>query len=211
MTGDIERAIACVPLPQHSADGDTNSSHYWVNLHVRNATLDELDISQKYLKRLDSLVVTDGHVRRIVKEFSKFSLPQCINVSNNNLHMIHQRAFHQLTRLQVLDLSHNNLSAMPNVNSILANLSLDVSGNKEMLCKSILESMERGGVHFVNEGETYCLTNQTFTWFNSTDSVSLGELGLLRQLQSECPTIPGYGSCKCDTERMTYEVTLGFA
>lgn len=115
VTGDIQSAIACVPHPAQPAD---NSSHYWINLHVHNATVDELDFSQKYWKRLDSLVVTDGHVRRIVKEFSKFSSPKCINVSNNELQVIHSRAFKELTRLQVLDLSHNNLSSMPNVNSL---------------------------------------------------------------------------------------------
>lgn len=206
VSGDLERAIACVP-PGQQPNGDHNATqhHYWTNLHVRNATLDELDFSHKYWKRLDSLAVTDGRVQRIVNEFSKFSSPQCINVSNNQLHLIHQRTFRELTRLQVLDLSHNNLSAMPNVNSNLASLSLDVSGNREMLCKSILESMERGGVHFVDPDGTFCLTNQTFTWFNSTDSVSLGELVMLRQMPNECPTIAGRGSCKCDTTRMMYE------
>lgn len=117
---DIEKAISCVPNPT------TDNSSYWVNVHIRNATLDELDFSQKYWKRLDSLVVTDGHINRIVKEFTKFSSPHCINISNNALQVIHPRAFKDLVRLQVLDLSHNNLSTMPNLNSIPTNLSLDI-------------------------------------------------------------------------------------
>lgn len=117
---DIEKAISCVPNPT------TDNSSYWVNVHIRNATLDELDFSQKYWKRLDSLVVTDGHINRIVKEFTKFSSPHCINISNNALKLIQPRAFKDLVRLQVLDLSHNNLSTMPNLNSIQTNLSLDI-------------------------------------------------------------------------------------
>lgn len=118
---DIEKSISCVPNPSSS-----DNSSYWVNLHIRNATLDELDISHKFWKRLDSLVVTDGHIERITKEFTKFSSPHCINVSNNNLLMIHQRAFKELTRLQMLDISYNNLSTIPNLNSIPPNLTLDI-------------------------------------------------------------------------------------
>lgn len=117
---DIERSLSCVPNP--SADNST----YWINLHIRNATLEELDISNKYWKRLDSLIITDGHINRITNEFTKFSSPQCINISNNNLEVIHPRAFKDLVRLQVLDISHNNLSTIPNLNSIPTNLSLDI-------------------------------------------------------------------------------------
>lgn len=117
---DIERAISCVPNPT------TDNSSYWVNLHIRNATVDELDIPHKYWKRLDSLIVTDGHINKIIKKFTKFAAPQCINISNNNLLGIHPRVFKDLTSLQVLDISYNNLSTIPNLNSIPTNLSLDI-------------------------------------------------------------------------------------
>lgn len=116
---DIEKAIACVQNPT------TDNSTFWTNVHIRNATLDELDISQKFLKRLSSLAVTDGQVRKVVNEFSKFSSPKCINISNNNIDVINARAFKDLTRLQVLDLSYNNLSTIPNLNSA-TNLTLDI-------------------------------------------------------------------------------------
>lgn len=77
-----------------------------------------------------------------------------------------------------------------------------------MLCKSVLETIERGGVHFEDLDKTYCLSNQTFNWFNSTDSIPLRQLVRMKQLQTECPFIPGYGNCTCDAERMTYEVCL---
>lgn len=116
---DIERAISCVANP------NTDNSSYWTNVHIQNATLDELDVSAKFLKRLDSLSVTDGQIRKIVNEFSKFSSPKCINISGNGIGMINARAFKDLTRLQVLDLSYNNLSTIPNLNSA-TNLTLDI-------------------------------------------------------------------------------------
>lgn len=116
---DLEKAISCVPSPQ----GENGTS--WTNIHIRNATLDELDISHKFWKRLNSLSITDGNITRIVKEFPKFSTPRCLNMSNNNISEIPQRAFTVLTRLQVLDLSHNNLTTIPNLNS-QTNLQLDV-------------------------------------------------------------------------------------
>lgn len=188
-----------------TADNATNA-HHWVNVHIHNATVDELDFSQKHWKRLDSLVVTDGHINRIVKEFTKFSSPQCINISNNNLLVIQPRAFRDLVQLQVLDISHNNLSTMPNLNSIPTNLSLYIRGNSAMLCKSVLELMDRGGMHFVDSEAASCLTNQTFDWFNSTDSIPLRQLEKLKQFKMDCPYIPGYGNCTCEAERMPYEV-----
>lgn len=115
---DLEKAISCV----ENLNGDNKT--VWSHIHVRNATLDELDISMKMWKLLDSLAITDGHVERIVKEFPKFSQPKCLNMSNNNLHVIPTRALKDLTRLQILDLSHNNLSTIPNLNNL--NLALDV-------------------------------------------------------------------------------------
>lgn len=207
---DIEKSIACVPNPT-TMDNSTVNQHHWVNVHIYNATVDELDFSLKHWKRLDSLVVTDGHINRIVKEFTKFSSPQCINISNNNLLVIHPRAFRDLVQLQVLDISHNNLSTMPNLNSIPTNLSLYIRGNSAMLCKSVLELMDRGGMHFVDSEAAYCLTNQTFDWFNSTDSIPLRQLEKLKQLKMDCPYIPGYGNCTCEAERMPYEVRTSLA
>lgn len=200
---DIEKSISCVPYPSTM---DNSSDSYWVNLHIRNATIDELDIPAKYLKKLDSLVITDGHINRITKEFSKFSSIQCINISNNHLVNINLRAFKDLVRLQVLDISNNNLSSMPTLNSIPTNLSLDIRGNNGMLCKSVQESLERGNIQFVDPNATYCLTNQTFNWFNSTDVMPLSHIIRIKQMQAECPNIEGKGNCTCTSKTMTYEV-----
>lgn len=117
---DIEKALSCLSNP-----GADNSS-YWENVHIRNATLDELDISHKFWKRLKTFAITDGNVKKIVKEFPKFSSPKCVNMSNNNLATITPRAFKELIQLQVLDISNNSLSVMPNLNSNSINLTIDI-------------------------------------------------------------------------------------
>lgn len=116
---DFERSLSCI----QNSSGDNGT--FWTNIHIRNATIDELDISQKFLKRLNSIAITDGQINKIIKEFPKFSTPKCLNVSNNNLLVIPSRALRELTRLQLLDLSHNNLTAMPNLNTH-SNLTLDI-------------------------------------------------------------------------------------
>ncbi len=202
---DIEKSISCVPYP---ATADNSSDSFWINLHIRNATIDELDIPHKYWKRLDSLVITDGHINRITKEFPKFSSVQCINISNNHLVNINSRAFKDLVRLQVLDISMNNLSSMPTLNSIPTNLSVNILGNDKMLCKSVQESLERGNIQFAEPDASVCLSNQTFTWFNSTEIIRLSQLIRMKQVQAECPYIPGKGSCTCDTDKMSYVVWI---
>lgn len=117
---DIEKSISCIQNPT------SNESSHWTQIHIYNATLEELDISHKLWKRLDSFAITDGQVKRITKEFPKFSSPKCVNISNNNILSITPRAFKDLTRLQVLDISNNNLTTMPNLNSIQTNLTLDI-------------------------------------------------------------------------------------
>lgn len=112
---DLEKSISCV----ENVNGDD-----WTHIHVRNATIDELDISKNLWKLLDSLAITDGKIDRIVKEFPKFSQPKCLNMSNNDMRQIPTRALKDLTRLQILDLSYNKLATIPNLNNL--NLALDI-------------------------------------------------------------------------------------
>lgn len=90
------------------------------------------------------------------------------------------------------------------LSSIMVFVSDFCSGNLGMLCKSVLESIERGGFHFVDPDKTFCLSNQTFNWFNSTDRIPITQLERMRQLQQECPE-----NCKCEAEQMNYEGTGG--
>ena len=74
-----------------------------------------------------------------------------------------------------------------------------------MLCKLVLESIERGNVTFIEADSTFCLMNQTFQWFNSTDLLPIRQLEKMKQLNTDCPSIPGKGNCSCIPERMTYD------
>lgn len=196
---DISRVISCAPKP--TKDNNTTS---WLNIHIRNATLKEFDISHNFWKLTQSLSVTNGDIKKITNEFTKFSRTKCLNVSNNNLTEIYPRAFTNLTQLQVLDISRNNLSRIPNL-SVQTNLTVDIRGNSGMLCDSVLDSIERSALKFIEPDDTFCLMNQTFNWFTSTDSVPLIQLESMKQLNSECPSIPGHGKCKCEAEQMDYE------
>ncbi|XP_031628091.1 protein halfway [Contarinia nasturtii] len=195
---DLEKAISCV----ENLNNDNKT--VWTNIHIRNATLDELDISTKLWKLRDSLAITDGKINRIVKELTKFSQPKCLNMSNNSLQSIPMRALKDLTRLQVLDLSHNNLTSIPNLNNL--NLALDAHGNNGLLCKMVLESIERGNVTFIEADSTFCLMNQTYGFFNSTDSLPIRQLEKMKQMNADCPSIPGKGNCTCIPEQMAIEL-----
>lgn len=78
------------------------------------------------------------------------------------------------------------------------------SGNNGMLCKSVYDSIERGNVTFIEADSTFCQTNQTYHWFNSTDPMPIRQLDIMKQLNSECPSFPGHGNCSCTPERLTY-------
>lgn len=75
-----------------------------------------------------------------------------------------------------------------------------------MLCKSISEFIERRNVTFLEPDATSCVINHTFHWFQSVDSLPLRQLQRMKQLDTECPQIDGYGNCSCAPERMSYEV-----
>ncbi|XP_055912289.1 protein halfway [Eupeodes corollae] len=181
----------------------SKSSNSWVNLHIRNATIRWIDISHSTFQKLESLSITDGNIPKITNAMSRASYVKCLNVSNNNLSEINSRAFISLQNFQVLDISSNNLSMIPKLNSH-QNLTVDISNNKRLLCNSLLDSIVRGSFKFVLPDTTYCLWNQTYNWFNSTDYMPIRQLERWKRLHSECPKIPGYGNCTCDAEQMAF-------
>lgn len=75
-----------------------------------------------------------------------------------------------------------------------------------MLCKSVLEALGRGGIKFVDPEKTFCLTNHTFNWFNTTEFVPLRQLLRMNQLQNECPTFENNRNCVCSGERINYDL-----
>ncbi|KFB41825.1 AGAP000601-PA-like protein [Anopheles sinensis] len=188
---DINKAIGCVASEMSN----------WKYLHIRNVTMRELalNVSNRYIKTLLSLSITDGTIQRISTSFARFSSPVCLNVSNNNISEIEPRAFRELRNLTMLDLSYNNLSTIPSTNG-LPNFRLDIRGNVGMLCKSLLESL-KSGVKFKEPESTFCLTNRTFNWFNSTDSLPLHQLEMIQRVQDECPE-----KCTCELDRLNFDL-----
>lgn len=85
---------------------------------MRNVTVRELalNVSNRYLRTLHSLAITDGAIQRISTSFARFSTPVCVNISNNNISELEPRAFRELRHLAMLDLSFNNLSTIPPTN-----------------------------------------------------------------------------------------------
>ncbi|XP_050099299.1 protein halfway [Anopheles aquasalis] len=188
---DINKAIACVTNAPETAT--------WKYLHMRNVTVRELalNVSNRYLRMLHSLAITDGTIQRISTSFARFSSPVCVNFSNNNISELEPRAFRELRELTMLDLSFNNLSTIPPTNG---KFRLDIRGNVGMLCKSLLESL-KSGVKFKDPESTFCLTNRTFNWFNTTDSLQLHQLEMMQRVQDECPE-----NCTCELDRLNFDL-----
>lgn len=168
---------------------------------MRNVTVSELDVSSNILTMFNSVGITDGNITKMTNKFSNFANAKCVNISNNNLKEISNRAFVYLQQFQYLDISFNNLSRTPNLNSH-KNLTVDVRGNRRMLCDFLEESVERGNVKFVAPDTTHCLLNTTYNWFNTTEYMPIRQLERIKQLHIECPRIPGYGNCSCEPERL---------
>ncbi|XP_058444849.1 protein halfway [Malaya genurostris] len=190
---DINKAIGCAPS---APDGSGNT---WKYIHLRNVTVRELvlNVSNRYIKTLLSLSITDGRIQKISSSFARFSSPICLNVSNNNISDIEPRAFRELRHLTTLDISHNNLSTIP---STIGNLRLDIRGNSAMLCKSLLDSLKEGD-KFIDPEATFCLTNRTFNWFDSTDRIPLHQLVLSQRVQNDCPK-----RCSCELDRLNFDL-----
>ncbi|XP_054088593.1 protein halfway [Zeugodacus cucurbitae] len=185
----------CCNITHMSMISSCSNTTTWTNLHLRNVTLAELDLSNFLYQKLQSLAITDGNITKLVGSFSRFSSIKCLNVSNNNLSEITQRGLIPPT-LKVLDISKNNLTSIPNINQN-QNITVDVSGNNNLLCYDIYNSIISDSLKFVNQQNSYCLLNFTFRWFNSTELISIKELVKLRSLNTDCPSIPGYGNCTC--------------
>lgn len=198
---DIEKVTSCASKPEPNS-----SVTHWTSIFIHNLTVDEIIVSNSFWKTFESIGITDGNIKKISDNFTKFTKIKCLNISNNNIGEINSpRAFLFLSNLQVLDLSYNNLSTMPNMANIenINNLIADIRGNSVMQCKSVYESIEKG-LKFEAPDSSYCLRNSTFTWFNTTESMPIRSLEKLKELQSKCPVIPGYGNCTCGSERISF-------
>lgn len=99
----------------------SNNSN-WLNLHIHNMTILEVDLSLSIFQTLHSLVITNGNITRLVKSFSRVSQIKCLDFSNNNLSNISIRV---PPFLKFFNISHNNLTQLPKMKQQL-NITLDV-------------------------------------------------------------------------------------
>lgn len=99
----------CCNITQLSMISSCPNTSNWNNLHIYNATMTEIDLSLPLFQTLNSLAITDGNIKRIVKKFSRGAKVKCLNLSNNNLLNI------TITPviLKFLNLSKNNLTQIP--------------------------------------------------------------------------------------------------
>lgn len=82
-------------------------------LHIRNATLDILNVSLPVWQPLKLMSVTNGRINGVVGEFRTNASVSCLNLSSNGINNFEDRSLVNLDRLQQLDLSNNNISDMP--------------------------------------------------------------------------------------------------
>ncbi|XP_072949649.1 protein halfway [Epargyreus clarus] len=180
------------------------------NLHVLNASIDELDVSQSTFRRLVSMALTDGSIGKIVGQFPKHSSVACLNISNNNLSSAQpsiQRPFAYLYNLTILDASANNLTEFP-LSLVQSNrkISVDLSGNNYMPCKHFQRAMETNNsplVYFINYEKTFCALDLLFNWFKDVKIVQIDHLRVQKELNASCRNIkPSNVNCTCVPDRL---------
>ncbi|KAH8374021.1 hypothetical protein KR200_000404 [Drosophila serrata] len=163
----------------------------WTNLHVRNMTVKDVDLSNPIFRSLQSLAMTDGNIILVNDLLRLFSL-KCLNISNSNILEIHSRAVKDVPHLDFFGISSNNLSLVPHRNQN-KNITLDISGNRRMLS----EIIHNESMNFLNPGHSYCQYNATRTWFQFKDKISIEQLENRKRCVTNCPVIPSHGNCKC--------------
>ncbi|XP_060534990.1 protein halfway [Cylas formicarius] len=195
-------AICCnvnkFTLNEGLACGNIGSDGQVEALHIRNATLEVLNLSQpvwRRLKRLRYMTISDGQIGEVAGEFARHASVSCLNLSSNSISKFEERSLVNLYNLSFLDLSNNNLSAIPRFR-MEGNVTLDVSDNGQMACSN-LKSALRPEVSFVNENQTFCETSKDFEWFQSTEKLPLSQVIADHELQKNC-----YHNCTCKTYRL---------
>lgn len=191
----------CCNISQLTMISSCSNISKWTNLHVRNMTVEDMDLSNPIFRSLQSLAVTDGNITRLVNAFPRLSALKCLNISNNNISEIHSRAVKDVPHLEFFGMSNNNLSLVPHRNQN-KNITLDISGNMRMLCTPLNEIIYTESINFLNPKHSYCQYNATHTWFQSTDKVSVEQLENRKRCVTNCPVIPNYGSCNCTLENI---------
>ncbi|XP_051173191.1 protein halfway isoform X2 [Leptopilina boulardi] len=204
-----ENAVLCCNLNSYKAFEDGLScSNFPVNvsyIHIRNSTLDVFNASEVRWRRLKSLAVTDGKIYRVKGQFLMMTPILCLNLSNNGLVEMENNSLTRLAQLTTLDLSYNNLTHLPALNTMNGReFWLDISGTNNLWCHDIYQYINKTGekqINFNRENDTLCSASKTWHWFNTTEQVPLKEVLYLSQLQTECPKGENW-QCQCNFRRM---------
>ncbi|XP_057321539.1 protein halfway-like [Microplitis mediator] len=181
-----------------------NFSSNIYDLHIRNATIDILDVSEVKWKNLKSLSITDGQINRVEGQFLNDTKISCLNLSNNALTDIENNFMSQLNYLKHLDLSYNNITHLPALNEKLH--TLDISGINTISCTEIASTIDTNKnysrwLSFIHRNKSVCSAYSNYVWFNETEQLSLEELRNIGNLLSKCPRGENW-HCKCNFNRM---------
>lgn len=187
--------------------GASNSNT--TDIIIRNSTLDVFDISKQRLQ-MQRFTISGSSIRRLSGQFRGNTLTY-VNLSSLGLSEISQDAFNNLLNLRTLDLSNNNLTKLPEIPYKGHSISLDISNNRYLMCSSMSDLIAKwqnnnDSISFNNYNNSYCSSQRSFNWFNSTDLVPLSQVEILtKQLSNkqveDCPTGKNY-SCRCSASRL---------
>ncbi|KAK0160382.1 hypothetical protein PV328_007796 [Microctonus aethiopoides] len=129
----------------------------------------------------------------------------CLNLSNNAMVDIENNSFTRLAQLTSLDISYNNITHLPALNTMNGReFWLDISGTNTLWCHDVYQYINKTGekqIVFNRENETVCSASKTWHWFNTTEQVPLKQVRYLSLLQTECPKGENW-QCQCSFGRL---------
>ena len=169
-------------------------------IHIRNATIRELDMNDGWWKNFDKISVTDGRIDKLSNSFNQMTRLTCLNVSNNNISSVDPRMFKSVQgfNFTVLDMTDNNITQVPNVLQF-PNLTLNIRGNNWIICK-VLHDAIVSGLNLAARNQSQCQTTHDLQWFNSSAQMAVSQLYLDKDLQMVCPK-----NCTCSLTRMNFD------
>lgn len=170
-------------------------------------------MSEVRWRMLKSLAVTDGRIKQVKGQFLMMTPIVCLNLSNNALVEIENKSLTRLAQLTTLDLSYNNLTHLPALNTNGREFWLDISGNdcyrtifvkhciksihsftgtNTLWCHDIYQYINKTGemqITFNRENETVCSASKTWHWFNTTEQVPVKQVRYLSLVRLNVVTI----------------------
>ncbi|XP_019866753.2 protein halfway isoform X2 [Aethina tumida] len=165
-------------------------------LHIRNATLDALNLTSSLWKSLEFLSITDGRIKTVIGEFGKQTHITCLNLSSNGINEFIGSPLTNLNKLKFLDLSRNNLTGIP-LFKTEGNITLDISGIPYMECSNISTALERNQLNFINGNKTFCRTSKQYEWFRTIENLTLASCIENHKISKMC-----IANCTCRPLRM---------